>query len=377
MSQHFPDFDFSQMNEADVREEVIAPLLRALGYKSGTENNIARENVLRYARAYIGRKKHKIDPPLSGKADYVLEVRGFARWVLEAKPPDREISIDDVEQAHTYASHPEVSAFLFALCNGRRFHIYETWRPPNSGPVLDIRYVDFDREFGRLQSLLAPEAIRLSYPNIAVDVGAALAPGVRSRVRIRHGAARFSELRVTSSLPSTTSPALASAIRQAIDADPGLQDALETLKTLNYPVIGEECYRLGNGQIEARVQLGSPFKAHTEPLRQLGLDRMLFRTGDGQLSLDPQKPTTFEGTYIGKVPKGTTLLNLSSWKTEPLASDAEFASYAEVVGAVISTTFRGAIFQRADVPVTIPIINLPMLVTMENRGSIEVEIEPT
>jgi len=31
---NLPGYDFQQMNEADVREEVIAPLLRHLGYRS-------------------------------------------------------------------------------------------------------------------------------------------------------------------------------------------------------------------------------------------------------------------------------------------------------------------------------------------------------
>jgi hypothetical protein len=34
---------FEEFNETDVREEIIASLLRALGYCSGTDNNIIRE----------------------------------------------------------------------------------------------------------------------------------------------------------------------------------------------------------------------------------------------------------------------------------------------------------------------------------------------
>ena len=40
----------------DVREEILAPLLSYLGYKTGTPSNIIREQSLRYPRAFIGKK---------------------------------------------------------------------------------------------------------------------------------------------------------------------------------------------------------------------------------------------------------------------------------------------------------------------------------
>ena len=377
MGRQFPDFDFSKMNEADVREEIIAPLLRALGYRSGTENNIARENLLRYARAYIGRKKPEKDPQLTGKADYVLEVRGFARWILEAKPPDRNISIDDVEQAHTYASHPEVSALLFALCNGHQLKVFETWRPPNTPPVLDVAHPDLEREFGRVQSLLGPDGIKLSYPKIVVDPGNALAPGMRSRVRIRRGAAHYSELRVTPSLPLLPNmpPSVEIALRRAIDEHPGMRQTVEILKMLNHPIIGGECYRADAGQIEAKVEFGTLFPANAEVMRQLGLECMIFRTSDEQISTDPQRPTIFEGTIVTKLPAGAPFLNIGSGKTEPLAVEADVATYAEAVGAVTGAKFSGAMFQRIEIRMAAPVLS-QLLILMENRGSFEIEVEP-
>ncbi len=46
----FPDLDFEVMNEAAVREEIVAPLMRVLGFRSGTANNIIRELKLVYPR---------------------------------------------------------------------------------------------------------------------------------------------------------------------------------------------------------------------------------------------------------------------------------------------------------------------------------------
>jgi hypothetical protein len=63
------------LNEADVREDVAMPLLRRLGYATGTANDIIREKTLEYPNSFLGRKK-KTDPPLRGRADYILTVLG-------------------------------------------------------------------------------------------------------------------------------------------------------------------------------------------------------------------------------------------------------------------------------------------------------------
>lgn len=113
---HFP---FERFNETDVREEIITPLLHRLGFKSGTENDIIREQSLRYPREFLGRKNPKKDPVLRGKADYILEAKGRVRWVIDAKAPDVLIDDDAIEQAWSYANHAEVRAVYFAVCNGR------------------------------------------------------------------------------------------------------------------------------------------------------------------------------------------------------------------------------------------------------------------
>jgi hypothetical protein len=68
MSQR-PNFD--AMNETDVREIVVRPLIERLGYLHGTDATILTEKTLRYDRAFLGRKNPKKDPPLVGRADYV------------------------------------------------------------------------------------------------------------------------------------------------------------------------------------------------------------------------------------------------------------------------------------------------------------------
>lgn len=104
---------FDSMNETDVREAIVRPLLTQLGYAHGTVANIRTEVTLRYDRAFIGRKKPGKDPKLEGRADYICEAVTFGRWTVEVKPPNVPLSQDDVEQAHTYSAHPEISASHF------------------------------------------------------------------------------------------------------------------------------------------------------------------------------------------------------------------------------------------------------------------------
>jgi hypothetical protein len=99
---------FDKMNETDVRETIVRPLIERLGYLHGTDANIITEKTLRYEKAFLGRKNPKKDPLLVGRVDYICEIVSFGRWMVEVKGPAEAISQDAVEQAHTYASHPEL-----------------------------------------------------------------------------------------------------------------------------------------------------------------------------------------------------------------------------------------------------------------------------
>jgi len=84
------------MNEADVREDVAMPLLAKLGYAFGTASDIVREKTLEYPNDLLGRRK-KSDPPLRGRADYILTVLGAGSWTLEIKAEDVEIDREAIE----------------------------------------------------------------------------------------------------------------------------------------------------------------------------------------------------------------------------------------------------------------------------------------
>ena len=137
------------------------------------------EQLLCYNRQSLGRKNPKKDPELRGKADYVLEVDRRLRWVIEAKPPISAIGVNDIEQAWSYASHPEVRAIYFVVCNGHRLVVYMTTNGPEAGAVLSLSYDEFDSEFARLENVLGPEALQRDFSDTQPDVGPPIAPGLR------------------------------------------------------------------------------------------------------------------------------------------------------------------------------------------------------
>ncbi len=120
------NFDFGLLadpafKEDSVREELIAPLLRKLGYSASPPNQIIRSKTLNHPYVYFGTKSYhvKIIP------DYLLTKNGVNFLIVDAKAPDEEIHTGkNVEQAYSYAIHRDIRAQYFALCNGKEFALF-------------------------------------------------------------------------------------------------------------------------------------------------------------------------------------------------------------------------------------------------------------
>jgi len=178
-----------------VREDIITPLLHRLGYQQGTEHNIRRGTSLkiRIRRNYFGRPKAN-SFELRGEADYIIEAGRKVRWVIEAKSPQVPIDEDAVDQAFHYARHPEVRAVLFCLCNGRELQIYRTDYVPEESRLLSIPYEEFEQQFDRIANVLSPDSMLRTWPDVPIDVGSPLAPGLGSLVRIAAGTFRYTSV---------------------------------------------------------------------------------------------------------------------------------------------------------------------------------------
>ncbi len=138
-----PDF-----KEDSVREVIILPMIKALGYK---EQNIVRSKTLKHPFLKIGSSKRI---PIKLIPDYCLKVEENFAWVLDAKSPDK--NIDDsgnVEQVFSYSSHPEIRSKYFALCNGIEFTVYG--RESTNKPILKFSLDQIEYYWGEFKTLLS------------------------------------------------------------------------------------------------------------------------------------------------------------------------------------------------------------------------------
>ncbi|MFM2063697.1 MAG: hypothetical protein RLZZ507_3368 [Cyanobacteriota bacterium] len=158
MSNIFGDFDLSSLKhnsdfkEDSVREVIILPILKALGY---TEINIVRSKTLQHPFLKIGSKKR----PINLIPDYVLKVENNFAWVLDAKAPNENIkSGDHIEQVYSYATHPEIRSNYFALCNGVEFSIFKT--TATNIPVLFFSLDEIEYHWEKLTQYLSPNSFQ-------------------------------------------------------------------------------------------------------------------------------------------------------------------------------------------------------------------------
>jgi len=153
----FENFDFKLLDDPDfkedsVREELIVPMLRRLGYSASGPARILRSKALTHPFVYIGSTSHHI----SVIPDYLLVVDENHKWILDAKAPNENILAGKhLQQAFSYAIHPEVRAFRYALCNGRQLVVFDVQK---IDPDLVQDMESLDQDFRAVERLLSPIA---------------------------------------------------------------------------------------------------------------------------------------------------------------------------------------------------------------------------
>ncbi|MBD8147857.1 type I restriction enzyme HsdR N-terminal domain-containing protein [Pseudomonas fluorescens] len=164
------DFNLEELNNPDfkedsVREEIILPIIKSLGYSSSRPNKILRSKALAHPFVSVGSARKKI----TCIPDYLFEVNEKYSWVLEAKAPGENIvSGAHVEQAYSYAIHSEIRVPLFALCNGHEFILFHISREE---PLLHFPMQQLSQYFESLKTKLAPENVLTAEFKLAKDLG--------------------------------------------------------------------------------------------------------------------------------------------------------------------------------------------------------------
>jgi 16S rRNA G966 N2-methylase RsmD len=144
----------SDFKEDSVREVLILPILKELGY---TQPNIVRSKTLEHPYLKIGSNKKL---PIKLIPDYSLKVANNFAWVLDAKSPDQDINdSDNIEQVYSYSSHPEIRSTYFALCNGLYFSLYR--RESTSEPILYFSLDEIEHSWEKLSMFLSPSSFQV------------------------------------------------------------------------------------------------------------------------------------------------------------------------------------------------------------------------
>ena len=171
----YKDFDFrlldnKEFGEDSVREELIVPLLGALGYSSSPPYRIVRSRKLDNPFVQFGtvRKGITIIP------DYLFEKNGTLTWVLDAKGPSENIDTGkNVEQAYSYAMHRDIKVPLYALCNGRKLTVFHV---QYEKPLFDVSLANLDPVWPDILTVLGSRSAWTDgrRPDFAFDLGLSL-----------------------------------------------------------------------------------------------------------------------------------------------------------------------------------------------------------
>lgn len=117
----FKALDDPEFKEDAVREEILSPMLNALGYRATGKRRIVRSRALEHPFVSIGSIQRKINII----PDYLLISQDRPLWVLDAKAPGESLDDPDhIAQAHSYAIHRDVRVQWYGLSNGRELAIF-------------------------------------------------------------------------------------------------------------------------------------------------------------------------------------------------------------------------------------------------------------
>ncbi len=137
--------DVADFNEAEVRANIIDPMVHVLGYDKGTDFSVDLERYLKVLEKDL-------------KPDYKLNLWKADFWIIEAKKPrfgKADFAYKDLSQALEYAAHPQINAALVVLCDGIKIEVFDR-EVDLTGPILHIDREHLRRDFDKLRHLLEP-----------------------------------------------------------------------------------------------------------------------------------------------------------------------------------------------------------------------------
>ena len=146
------NLDVSGFTEADVRAEIIDPIVKILGYRKGQFSSVDREKHIRF----LGKTNKYID------YSFTLWQENF--WLIEAKRPlkGEHFGYAELSQATEYSIHPEINASIIVLCDGLKLEIFDR-EEDLENPVISFKIIDLILNIDSLRKVLSPMQIWFFY----------------------------------------------------------------------------------------------------------------------------------------------------------------------------------------------------------------------
>lgn len=147
-------FEDPEFKEDSVRELIVAPILVRLGFPPQGSTRVVRSKTLSHPFIRVGTSEH----PVKTVPDYTFFVDNRPALVLDAKGPTQSVrDARHLEQAYSYAIHPEVRCEEFALCNGPELAVYSV---KTSEPLLELGFSEYESRWTDIEKFLGPRYLR-------------------------------------------------------------------------------------------------------------------------------------------------------------------------------------------------------------------------
>lgn len=298
--------DALNFNEAEIRLYIIDPIVTRLGYVNSDNLYLHLERKLNYPYAHIGRRSRK-DVPL-GVPDYIAGVKGArGSFIIEAKAGDVPIGHLEIEQAHSYAAHPEIGAKYFAICNGSEFVIYETLSGCDSDPIVRLSLVDLPLRFYEIENILSPENLERNC-KLIYDKSLKLSQGLRSSISVTGGFYKIQNFNYRFLLDGVDCTEF---LRRGDSNLSQIEQEIEFfISSFELRVERGEIRRGLDGRILAHFKFLGATIHNKRTMDLIGVSEMNFETGDEYISLSENTPTIFESAKEYSLGKGVEIPRL-------------------------------------------------------------------
>lgn len=139
-----PDF-----KEDSVRELIIAPMLSRLGFPPVGDTRVIRSKTLKHPFIRVGTRNH----PVTVIPDYTLIHNEKPIFILDAKAPREDVlDSEHVQQAYSYAMHPEIACREFGLCNGKQLAVFDVF---HREPLMRVAFDEFESRWADIEKHLS------------------------------------------------------------------------------------------------------------------------------------------------------------------------------------------------------------------------------